>query len=89
MKAQAWQITHDPLGLFEGQRDVVEVEEAAREQGEDVLQATRGSSTLDLGWYRDRYRVLLVEAGQWSTPVREIEALDLAGALAAFKNLST
>ena len=57
-------------------------------QGEDILRATSGKRILDLAWYRDRYRVLLVEDENWSTPVRQTEAFDLKSALALFRNLS-
>jgi hypothetical protein len=88
MKASSWRITHDPLRLSDVQTNLAQLEEAAREQGEDVIQASSGSRTLDLGWYGDRYLVLLVEGENWSTPIQQVEALDLKGALAAFKSLS-
>jgi hypothetical protein len=65
----SWQITHDPLQLSEAKTNPEQLEEAAREQGEDIIQAKRGRSTLDLGWYRDRYRMLLIEDENSSAPV--------------------
>lgn len=67
--------------------DSTQLEDAAREQGEDILQATRGSTILDLGWYGDRYRVFVVEDEKWTAPVREFEAFDLRSALTAFLDL--
>jgi hypothetical protein len=77
------------MRLLDPKTNTGELEHEAREQGEDIIQAKRGSRTLDLGWYGDRYKVQLVEGENWSTPVELAEALDLQGALAAFRDLSS
>ncbi len=87
MKATSWTITHDPMQLWDAKTDSTQFELEAREQGEDILQATRGNRTLDLGWYYDRYKVLLIEGDDWAAPVRQAEARDLQAALAAFRHL--
>ena len=86
MKAYSWTITYDPLSLLDEKTNSKRLEDAAREQGEDILQATRGSTILDLGWYHDRYRMFVVEDENWTTPVRQFEAFDLTSALTAFRD---
>jgi len=86
MKDNSWTIAYDPLSLLDEKTDSTQLEDVAREQGEDIVQATRGRTILDLGWYRDRYRVLLVENANWTTPVRQFEAFDLRSALTAFRD---
>jgi hypothetical protein len=88
MKTSSWRITHDPMRLLDSKTNPAQLENTAQAQGEDIIQATRRGRTLDLGWYGDRYRVLLVEGENWAAPIRQVEALDLLSALAAFRNLS-
>lgn len=94
MTTYPWTISYDPLRLLCDLTDLAQLEESARTQGEDILQATRvqpgkARQILDLGWYRDRYRVHLVEDKNWSVPVRTIESPDLRGGMAAFRSLMT
>jgi hypothetical protein len=87
MKAGSWTITHDPVRVFGENTEARELEDEAREQGEDIIQAVRGRMTLDLGWYRDRYQILLVKDQNWDEPVSRAEANDLGSALKAFRKL--
>jgi hypothetical protein len=89
MNRVKWKITHDPLGLLHRTAALDQLEDAAREQGEDILQAQVGTAKkkekiLDLGWYADAYHVLLV-AGDWSAPIDKVEVRDLKSAIAAFR----
>ena len=86
MKANSWTITYDPLSLLGETTDSTQLEDAAREAGEDIVQAKHGSTILDLGWYRDRYRVFVVEDHNWTRPVRQFEAFDLRSALTSFRD---
>ncbi|MBK8477762.1 MAG: hypothetical protein IPL39_16100 [Opitutaceae bacterium] len=87
-----WKITHDSLRLIEREPAATLFEEMAREQGEDVLQAEFLSPekrrVLDLGWYRDRYLVSLVEDGGWDMPIERIDCHDLKSALETFRRLT-
>jgi hypothetical protein len=87
----AWKIKHDPLELMNRECDWALLEEAAREQGEDIVQAERteagAKKVLDLGWYGSGYQVLLVER-DWSSPIKKIEARDLKSAIIAFRQLA-
>jgi hypothetical protein len=85
MTSGSWTITHDPLGLLSEKTDARKLEADAREQGEDILHAVRGRMTLDLGWYRDCYAILLIEDRNWEKPVRQAEATDLVAALEALR----
>jgi hypothetical protein len=38
---------------------------------EDLVQLSRGAEIIDAGYYRDRYRVVLIRGGDWEHPVRE------------------
>lgn len=38
---------------------------------EDLVQLSRGADIIDAGFYRDRYRVVLVRGGDWEHPVRQ------------------
>jgi hypothetical protein len=87
MKANSWTVTHDPIRLLDDKTNLAQLENEAREQGEDIIQATCGCMTLDLGWYRDRYQVLLVKDQNWTAPVKQAEASDLVSALRRFRNL--
>jgi hypothetical protein len=40
---------------------------------EDLFQMHRGSETIGAGYYRDKYRVVLVCSGNWEQPLRSIE----------------
>ena len=87
-----WKVTHDPLRLATACNAIAHLEDAAREQGEDIIQAeflcANGKrKILDLGWYRDRYLVILTEE-DWSSPLSKIEARDLDGAMRVFRELS-
>ena len=88
-----WKITHDPMRLTEDGVDFGPLEEAAREQGEDIVQAQRlipnkKVMILDLGWYQSRYLVDLVEGTDGESPIQRIECRDLASAMAAFRKLA-
>lgn len=86
-----WKVTHDPLRLIEIGRDMSPLEQAAREHGEDLIQAecvdADKKRILDLGWYDGRYQVLLVE-DDWSSPLKKIQASDLKSAVAVFRALA-
>lgn len=43
---------------------------------EDLLQLTRGPLIIDAGFYRDRYRVVLVREGDWDHPIRQRDCQD-------------
>jgi hypothetical protein len=43
---------------------------------EDLLQPTRGSQTIDAGFYRDRYRVVLIQDGNWEHPLQQRDCQD-------------
>ena len=87
----SWQVTHDPLRLIEAESDLSRFEAAAREHGEDLVQAecigAAKKKILDLGWYGGRYQVVLVE-DDWSAPLKKIEAFDLRSAVTAFQQLA-
>ena len=86
-----WTVKHDPLRLLTRTGDVSRFEESAQDQGEDLLQvecsATDTTRVLDLGWYGDRYRVVLV-AGDWERPLEIHERPNLAESLSTFRELA-
>jgi hypothetical protein len=89
----SWKITHDPLRLMETAAVFAVLEEDAREQGEDIIQAERQrpgkkKEVLDLGWYQDRYLVFLIEDADWESPIQKIEYRDLGSAMLAFRTLA-
>ena len=88
----AWRVSHDPLRLTEVAGALTSFEKEAREHGEDLIQWERTGATkkevLDLGWYRDHYLVLHVEAEDWSFPTQKIECRDLDSAIAALRRLA-
>ena len=75
------------MRLLDAKTEAGKLEEAARKQGEDIIQAVRGQMVLDLGWYHGRYVVLLVAGENWERPVSRTEAADLVTALEAFRKL--
>lgn len=88
-----WKVTNDPLQLMDAAAVSAALEEEAREQGEDIIQAERirpgkRAEVLDLGWYRDRYLVLHVVNADWESPIQRIESRDLISALRAFRQLT-
>jgi hypothetical protein len=85
MKTKSWTITYDPLSLLDEKNTSEQLEDAARDQGEDIIQCTSGSTIIDLGWYYDRYRMFVVENENWTTPIRQFETFDLTSALKAFR----
>ena len=38
---------------------------------EDLLQITKGAYVIDVGFYGDRYRVMLIRDGNWDQPLRQ------------------
>ncbi|MDR1969216.1 MAG: hypothetical protein LBQ32_11100 [Burkholderiaceae bacterium] len=84
MSNVSWNIAYDPMQLLVA-KDPVQLELMAQEQGEDILQATCGNKILDLGWYRDHYKVLLIEDSDWEHPVHQTESSNLQSALALFR----
>jgi len=86
MKTTSWTITYDPLSLLDEKTNSIQLEDAARDQGEDVIQCVRGSTIVDLCWNGDRFRMFVVEDENWTTPVHQFEAFDLTSALTAFRD---
>jgi hypothetical protein len=87
-----WNITFDPLFLATSTVDPESIEDQAKEQGEDIIQAERAGDKkviLDLGWYGDRYRVFLVENSDWTEPRKEFDSTTLKDALDIFRRLQT
>jgi hypothetical protein len=85
-----WLITHDPLRPVANRGAIAHLEDAAREQGEDIIQTERSGpegkkKILDLGWYRDRYLVILTE-NDWARPIIKLEARDLESAMLIFRS---
>jgi hypothetical protein len=86
-----WKVTHDPLRLMDATGELSHLEDAARQQGEDLVQAERLDSgrkvVLDLGWYADRYQVTLI-GDDWSSPLKKAGAADLPSAVAIFRQFA-
>ena len=87
-----WTVIHDPLKLVSVKSGFADVEVAASDQGEDIIQLecvspTQVKKIIDLGWYNDRFVVVLVEGG-WAAPIRKIESRDLQSAMEAFHSLT-
>jgi len=80
-----WKITFDPLRLLNESINLASLEEEARERGEDIFQASAGRLTLDLGWYRDRYRIALIEDKHWDPPLESSEFNTLPEAVRQLK----
>jgi hypothetical protein len=66
---EAWKIEHH--SLFD--EDPEFSDGVCTNLTEDLLQIRRGSHILDAGFYRDRYRVMLIRSGDWEHPLRQRE----------------
>jgi hypothetical protein len=64
---EAWKIEHHTL--FD--EDPEFSDGVCTNLTEDLLQIRRGSHIVDAGFYRDRYRVLLVRSADWEHPLRQ------------------
>lgn len=88
-----WTVLHDPLELTKWRLDVANLEEDAREQGEDIIlmvceHAHAKKHQASLGWFQSIYIVHLVEDEEWESPITRIECRDLPSALAALQRLA-
>ena len=66
---EAWSIEHHTL--FD--EDPEFSDSVCANLSEDLLQIRRGPHIVDAGFYRDRYRVILVRDGDWEHPLRQRE----------------
>ncbi len=91
MMKTLWTVNHDPLQLLARTGNLSSFETSARIQGEDLVQvvssATDMMRILDLGWYGDRYRVVLID-GDWDHPLEVIERPNLTESISAFREIA-
>ncbi len=84
---QNWNITFDPLRLVDLKTDFDCLETDAKEQGEDIIQAetkAKPVKVLDLGWYQDCFRVMLIDGADWVTPLQNLKSDTLEQAMVDF-----
>ncbi len=70
----AWLAEFDPYGILSDPQALAQAERV-----EDLLQLRHRhhpSRLLDLGYYRTRYRVVVIDDFDWQTPVAHYESTD-------------
>jgi hypothetical protein len=62
-------------------------ENELKEQGEDVFQISYSTITIDLGWYRTSYKLMVVINMDWENPAESYRFKNGKSAIKKFKNL--
>lgn len=84
-----WQINHDPLNLYNEEESFDRFAADAIEQDEDILQLENrmNGMVLDLGWYRDKFGIYLVN-GDWEETLINERHLKLGDAMKRFHQIA-